>query len=366
MEYQHGGDIYSQEIEMDYSANLNPWGMPRGVKEAVKNHLEEFALYPDSQCRRLKAALVRHYQEAGQEIQESQLICGNGAADLIFQLAYALKPAKAMVLAPGFGEYEQALLAAGCKTEHYMLAEEEGFAFCPERLAEELLKRTKEQLPEILFICNPNNPTGLAVSGSRLKILADVCKKLEILLAADECFHEFLENPEEYSLVSEVRENKCLFILKAFTKIYAMAGIRLGYGISSNEELLEKMREKTQPWSVSSIAQIAGEAALNEKEYVKASVCEIQTEREILKEKLRSMGFEVYESMANYIFFKDTKQKKESEYSSLYENLRKNKVLIRSCKNYVGLDSRFYRICVKSREENEKLLMKIKEVREAQ
>ncbi|WP_320987341.1 aminotransferase class I/II-fold pyridoxal phosphate-dependent enzyme, partial [Hungatella sp.] len=190
----------------------------------------------------------------------------------------------------------------------------------------------------------------------------------------DECFIEFLDEPERFSVMKELQSGRFrrLFILKAFTKLYAMAGLRLGYGISLDRELLEAMDGCRQPWSVSGPAQSAGEAALGETEYVNRARELVKRERSWLKAQMEGLGLFVYDSRANYIFFRDRTHSKTQEDSrtrtpesrSLYDACLKNGILIRSCANYRGLDSRFYRICVKDRANNETFIRVLKKAME--
>ena len=350
-EYLHGGDIYTQEIEMDYSANISPLGLPAGVKEAVVNNLDSFCVYPDSRCIKLREALAEHHQ-----VKADHIICGNGSADLIFQLAEALKPEKALLTAPSFQEYEQALKAAGTKIRFCQLKKEQGFAL-DRKAWEEML----DDGIEMAFLCNPNNPTGIPILKEDVVHMADECRKRGIFLAVDECFNEFLDEPEQYSVLKEEGEKDNVFILKAFTKLYAMAGFRLGYGICGNEDVLSAMEEKRQPWSVSGIAQAAGEAALRETAYVRQVRELAGRERKFLKHGLEQLGFQVFDSQANYIFFHVPDDGTGED--SLFYRLKKEKILIRSCGNYPGLENGYYRICVKDREKDQKLLAIMEKVR---
>lgn len=373
MEYQHGGDVYSNRVELDFSANINPLGMPEGVKMAMIGAMEECARYPDSSSRRLKAAI-----SACHEVSENKIICGNGAADLIFTAVQAVRPRCALLISPSFLEYEQALKSVNCRIEWFDLKEENDFHLSvPELLAflESLEASLEKAVPDMIFLCNPNNPTGFAMEKERLKPLLDYCESRKILVLMDECFNEFLDEPERFSLLEEVQGGKWkrLFILKAFTKIYAMAGIRLGYGMTADQELLEAMERCRQPWSVSTLAQAAGEAALRETEYIKETKSVIGRERSRLREMLRSMGFYVYDSMANYVFFRDCDAlSAEGEEipaarpsrGRLYEECLSRGLLIRSCWNYRGLDNRYYRVCVRTEKENDRLLSVLRAVLE--
>lgn len=341
-EYQHGGDIYSQEILLDYSANINPLGMPESVKEAVRQAVDHAAVYPDSCCRRLRAALGEFHR-----VEPERIICGNGAADLIFQLAYALRPKRALLPAPTFSEYGQALAAAGTEIHLCCLRETDNFRFDLELWKE----RAEEVRPELAFFCNPNNPTGLAVKKEVLEEMARFCLEQGIFLAVDECFCEFLDDSEGHSILGELGRFPNVFVLKAFTKIYAMAGLRLGYGICGDPGLMDRLESVRQPWTVSALAQEAGLAALKETDYVERTRELVRIQREVLKEGLARLGLAVWDSQANYLFFRGPE--------GLKERLAARKVLIRSCANYPGLDGRYYRICVGTEENNRRFLREL-------
>lgn len=360
MQYQHGGDIYSQETEMDYSANISPLGLPEGVKRTLLGCLgtNMCSVYPDSGCRKLTEDLGRHHG-----VPREWVVCGNGAADLIFGLAYAKKPRRGLVMAPTFLEYEQALRAVGCRVDYLCLAQEHGFMPVLGQLEAQLARADAQGEPyDMMFLCNPNNPTGIPVTAEFVRRAAGACGDTGTLLVVDECFCEFLDEPEAYSAVGDLGRYRNLFVLRAFTKLYAMAGLRLGYGLCSDGDLLECLGQVRQPWSVSGLAQKAGEAALGEKEYVGRVRELVSVERGWLRRELEALGFTVYGSMANYLFFQapDILPGEIGGRGWLYHTLLGRKVLIRSCSNYPGLDASFYRICVKTREENERLMEHMK------
>ena len=396
-QYQHGGDIYSNKVSMDYSANINPLGLPQGVKEELARCMKEqvCCVYPDSRCTDLVNALADYHK-----VSCDWIICGNGAADLIFGLTFALKPEKALLLAPSFLEYEQALKAAGCDISLFYLKEENGYCLDVDELCQIIEKNSfdpasadpakisclEKDRPvpaalkgwDILFLCNPNNPTGIAVKKEQVLKLAETCERTNTFLVVDECFGEFLDEPEAYSVIPFLEKLPHVFVLKAFTKIYAMAGMRLGYALCSSGEVLTRISQVRQPWSVSGLAQKAGIAALKETEYVLKTRKLIHEQRNKMEAALEKLGYIVYPSQANYIFFKErilqeaavksTEQEKKTgqeqknagkEIAGLYNRMLKQGVLIRSCSNYPGLDASCYRICVKTEEENREFLHKL-------
>ena len=292
----HGGDIYTRPYRIDFSANINPLGTPPAVLEAACRGVSRAADYPDIHCRKLRQAISRR-----EEVPADQIICGNGAAELIFALAQAVKPRRALLTAPGFAEYEQALgiLGDGCRTEFYLCRKEQGF-----RLEEDYLDRIGEEL-DLIFLCNPNNPTGLLIDPNLLERIMKKCRDCGVLLVLDECFNGLLPDGETHSMKKRLAGTPNLFLLKAFTKLYAMAGLRLGYGLCSDEKLLEKMHRVMQPWNVSIPAQEAGTAAMEEREFEQKSREYVARELEFMKREFGRLGITFYDSKANYLFFED-------------------------------------------------------------
>lgn len=349
--YQHGGDIYRHQIELDFSVNVNPLGIPAQVQQTFLDSLAELTHYPDSETEALRQALADFHK-----LPKDFILCGNGCADLIFQLIAAVKPKRAVVPAPTFGEYEAALRMSDCEVIPFYLKREEGFTLNIEALKQFLERESLNGRIDMLFLCNPNNPTGLAVSSGNLHPLVQTCRKLGILLTADECFTEFMEAHEQYSLIDWVKDETGLFILKAFTKTYALAGLRLGYGLCSDVQRLARMKAGRQPWSVSIPAQKAGTAALSVSGFMEQTRTFLAAERLWLSEELRQLGFLVYPSRVNYLFFEN----KWERTAALDTWCRGHGILIRNCENYRGLATGDYRICIRQREDNRRLLAVLK------
>lgn len=333
----HGGDVYRHPGVLDFSSNINPLGTPESVICAACDSMKDISSYPDVLQEKLLTKL-----SAYEKVPQEWLICGNGAAEVIFSFVHAIRPEKALLTAPSFAEYEGALRSAECEIRFADLQEKEGFV-----LTDAYLDELTPDL-DIAFLCNPNNPTGCTIDPDLLKRILDRCRDHGIWLMVDECFQDFLDNPHSLSVRDELGTHPQLFILKAFTKRYAVPGIRLGYGLSANAELLEAMHRIVQPWNVSVPAQAAGAAALDEEEYVNEARKLIRTERAFLKEELRKLGFRVYDSEANYIFFRGP--------AGLQKKALEKQVLIRDCANYRGLEEGYYRVAVRRHEENLRLV----------
>ena len=310
----HGGDVYKYDHCLDFSANCNPLGTPQSVKQAIIDSVEDLSDYPRVGCGPLKEAIADYEHK-----KKEYLICGNGAADLIFSLSRALNPKKAILPAPTFAEYEQALVSVGCEISRYYLKEENDF--CIQKDYPDVLKREK---PDIIFLCNPNNPTGITIPKDLLEEILETCAMQGIFMVVDECFLDFVKDPEKHTLKGKLEKYPGLFILKAFTKRYAIPGVRLGYGFCSD------------------------------REYVEAGRQIIFRESAWMKEKMRQVGLTVYPSEANYIFFYGPED--------LFERCVAKGILIRDCSNYPGLKKGYYRVAVKLHEQNKKLIEVLEEV----
>ena len=338
---QHGGDIYSKQVMLDYSANTSPLGTPQSVKQAIIESAEQVCAYPDTYCTQLRENISCY-----ENVEKDHIICGNGAADVIFSFAYALKPKNALIVCPTFSEYENALRATGCNVEKYILSQSDSFC-----VTQDLLQCIKGK--DVVFICNPNNPTGVLTGKDFMKKLLKKCSDEKAKLFVDECFMDMTDMPKDYTMVTETMNNKYIFILKAFTKSFGMAGVRLGYGICSDENLLEKMSQSQQVWNVSTVAQHAGCAALKEKQFLTKLRTLVKNERKFLSDSLTQLGFKVFKGSANFILFQGE--------NNLYEKLSEQGIMIRRCANFAGLDDSFYRCAVKNHEDNIKFIKALKE-----
>ncbi len=346
----HGGDVYSNpEVSLDYSINLNPFGMPDFVREAARESLVDCERYPDSSCRTLAGAAASFY-----DVERERLIFGNGAAELIFRIVQARKPRRAVLLAPTFGEYEAALESVGAKTVLFYLKEEDGFELRVDAYLE-FLDRVR---PELVFLCNPANPTGTVCESGGLGRILDFCRVCGILAVVDECFLDFVEDSEGLSAVPRVRRGEeQIFVLKALTKSFAMAGLRFGLGFSADGELLERMRRAGQPWSVSIPAEAAAGAVFADRtrslRYLLKTREFLKEERKCLGGGIAAAGGRIYGSGANFLFFRDALGRRPL---ALYEHFLTRGILIRSCADYHGLNGLYYRVCVRRHEENIRFL----------
>lgn len=340
----HGGDIYAEPILLDFSANTNPFGTPEGILDAIRESLPDIHRYPDPYCRRLVRAISE--KEA---VPEEYILCGNGAAELIFSFCEAIRAEKALELAPTFSEYSRAVERLGGRMIRHTLQEEHDFL--PEQ---SLLECIREERPDAVFLCNPNNPTGQLIPQELLLEVLELTGQLGIRLLLDECFLDLTDGG--ISMIPMLAKNPQLCILKAFTKSYGMAGVRLGYCLSSDKTLLRAMSATVQPWNVSALAQTAGAAALQEDAFLEKTRELIRTQRPWLQKELEQLGFWICPSQVNFLLFRGPQ--------NLVQALKQRKIAIRNCDNYHGLGPGWYRIAVRLPEENQTLMRAMSEIME--
>ena len=338
----HGGDWAGYRARfgrdpLDFSANVSPLGLPEGVAKAITEALATAHRYPDPLCRALRAKLAD-----AEAVPAPWLLCGNGAADLIFRLVQAEKPRTALVTAPTFAEYAAALETVGCAVEQHLLTGENDFA-----VTDRILDAVHPGI-DMVFLCQPNNPTGQLTAPALVERLLHRCEAVGAVLVVDECFLDFLPQGDALSAKRLLKTSRHLILLKAFTKLYGMAGVRLGYCICSDAERLARMQAAGQPWAVSGLAQAAGIAALDETAYVAQVRALVADQRPFLAGGLRALGLRVVPGRANYLLFQGP--------ASLGDALMHKGAVLRSCGNYPGLDSSWYRTAVRTEAENRQLL----------
>jgi threonine-phosphate decarboxylase len=341
----HGGDVYHLarslgvrvEDLLDFSANINPLGYPAGVPEAVQAALVNLVHYPDRRCFELRGDLAAYH---GLYIDE--VLVGNGSTELIYLVVRALKPARALIVAPAFSEYQEALEAASVPFEFH-LTSEAGF-FTLERLPE-------APGAELVFLANPASPSGALLPPGRLDSWLAAWEAAGTFVALDEAFIDFAE---EASLKTSLKRYPRLIILRSFTKFFAIPGLRLGYLLAA-PELIESFAAMQEPWSVSNLAQAVGQACLQDRDYMIRSRALVREERQHLLKGLQALpGITAFPGEANYLLAKLTLPGWTAR--RLREGLLPRGIIIRDASNFKGLDERYIRVAVRRREDNDRLL----------
>ena len=344
MGFDHGGTVFAvarslglaPEELLDFSASINPLGMSPGVREAVCAALDRSLHYPDSEATELCAALARLHGVA-----DDSVCVANGSTELIYLLPRLVQGRRALVIAPPFSEYAKALTIAGYEIEYLDLSPADGFALPMEQLAARLSGGI-----DLLFLCNPGNPTGRLYLRPEVKRVISLCADCEVFLVLDEAFMDFCE--DESSKLALVAAGNAV-LLRSMTKFYAMPGLRLGYALAS-KEIAGRLRRLRAPWSVNTPAQVAGLVSLSDEDYRRRTIDCIATERDFLFRSLSSLpGVHPYPSAANYLL---AELEAGMTAATLSERLLRERILIRDCSSFRGLTDRFFRVAVRSRREN--------------
>ncbi len=331
----HGGDVYRNHVDIDFSTNVNPLGMPDAVRAALYKAIQACGGYPDIQSEKLRKAVSKLLA-----VPEEYLLFGNGASELFMAIVHGIKVKKTVIPVPSFYGYEYAAKAVESKIIYYEMNKENGFS-----LIDDCYRVLTDDV-DVLFIANPNNPIGNLLSRETVKSLLRYCRDKGIYVVLDECFIEFCGN--HFSMLPEIEGFDNLILVRAFTKIFSIPGVRLGYLLCKNQSLRTQIARQLPEWNLSCFAQEAGCVCAEQAEYMIKTVEYTRKERNFLEDGLKRKGFQVFPSMANFIMI-------YSE-SPLYESLLEKGILIRDCRNFRGLGRGFYRIAVKSRKENEFLL----------
>ena len=379
----HGGNIYKvfreknlKEI-LDYSSNINPYGIPESLKKRITENLEILERYPDPDYIELREKLA-HLNK----VDMSDIVLGNGATEIIFLFMKVINPKKILIVSPTFGEYERAVKATEIsgdtvslsssngdnknienkkiEIEYFELKESDDFKLNIGNLKNELEKKY-----DLLIICNPNNPTGKFLKLAQTEEILKECNKYDTKLFIDEAFIEFLADGMKESIINTEENKKNLFVTRAFTKFFAIPGLRLGYGMYFDKELEKKISEKKEPWSVNNFAEMAGLTVLDDAEYIEKTLKWIAEEKIYMYEKLNKIsGMKVYETEVNFITGKiDEKLFSEGvNVKILREKMLEQGILIRDASNFKFLDERFFRLAIKDRESNKRVIEVLKEI----
>ena len=344
----HGGDIYRNHVLLDFSVNMNPLGIPESVVEALHSAVDQCGTYPDIHSQELKLEVSKMLG-----IPENRLIFGNGASELFLAVVHAFKPKKIVIPAPSFYGYEHAAKAVQADISYYYLKEEIEFA-----LTESIFSYFREDV-DMLFLATPNNPTGRRVDRRDLNKILTHCRENNIIVVLDECFIEFCvgETENGLSAIDMLSMYENLIVIRAFTKIFTIPGVRLGYLVCENKGFCEKIMRQLPEWNISTFAQKAGAACAKEQAFIRRTQDYLKSEREFLIQGLKNVKdfqCEIYPGEANFLLIYTDQP--------FYEKLLKKRILVRDCSNFRGLKNGYYRIAVKSRKENEELLNVMEEI----
>ena len=340
-----------EEKLIDFSASISPRGVPGPVLRIMKKHVRDLPHYPEPFSEQLSRAIETRYK-----LERGSVICGNGSTELIYLIPRALKPGNVLLPAPTFSEYERACRTAGSsRIVHHVLEAKNDFALSPDAYIPAMAGVRKKgrghavqsQARDMAFLCNPNNPTGQVLAKREVMRIAAAARRLKCYLVVDEAFADFCP---ENSVIDEVRNNPFLIVLRSLTKFYAIPGLRLGYCVAPLS-IVSTIGRYKEPWTVNTLAQHAGVAALGAVSYQQATRKTIQREKLFIEKGLARAGIEFIPSAANYYLVRSGNARKTAAC------LEKKGILVRDCSNFTGMDAAYIRIAVRSRKEN-RVLMK--------
>ena len=363
---EHGEDIYrlAEELKIqerkiiDFSTSINPLGVSKKVKAEIRKHLKYLHNYPDSEAIRLKKRLAQYHG-----INPEMILCGNGSTELIFLIAKTLKPKKVLIPAPTFSEYERA-----CKIGYesivmsYELQKENNWSINPD----EFITFMKDS--DMAFLCNPNNPTGLLLKKDSVLKIAEAARDLKCYLIVDEAFIDFCQRtvsdlpPSQrqgvesglslISVIKEVENNPYLIVLRSMSLFYALPGLRLGYGVFP-QNLIGRLKENKEPWTVNSLAQRAAVVALKDRVYREGTFRLMKEEKRFFEKSFKKIGIEFFHTDANFYLIKINNA------YEICQHLKKKGILVRDCSNFKGLDNTYIRVAIKSHRENTILIREL-------
>ena len=352
----HGGEVLDAAVKsglkreeiLDFSSSVNPLGPSKKALKAAKAAFPEIPAYPDSSSVALRKAIASHYTG----ISKGNVVVGNGSTELMYLFAEAfLKNGEvALIPAPTFGEYESAVRKTG-ETPRFLKLDENF------NVDASVFKREMAEA-KIVFLCNPNNPTSMLIKPETLRGIVEEAEAHDSLVFLDEDFLEFVDNERTLSLIGKIKSHPNLFILRSFTKIYGLTGLRVGYGVA-DEEIISVLGCAKIPWNVNCLAQAAAVAALKDEEHLEVTRELIRREKAWLAEQFAGFGsFRVYPPDANFFFIDIRKSGLTA--TALTGKLLRQGIMIRDCTSFHGLDQYFIRVAVKTHAENVRLIDALK------
>lgn len=362
----HGGNIFRLAEELgipysevlDFSASINPLGVPKSVMAAIKDSMRILGSYPDPEATQLRLEIARHIN-----VDSGTILCGNGSTELIYLVVRALKPERVLIPVPTFSEYEravkslQALNKEALDLTYFFLWEKDGFRLDADKFINAMSGSDKAATyrsslmtsADMVFLCNPNNPTGRLLGKEDMTKIAEAAKRLKCYLVVDEAFIDFTP---QFSLVKEVENNPYLIVLRSLTKFYALSGLRIGYGVIPLK-LMDIIKGHKEPWTVNTPAQEAGMAALNDIAYRSETFKVMGMEKKTMEDGLRVLKIGYFPSEANFYLLKMRNAKQVTA------SLRRKGIMVRDCSNFMGLDDTYLRVAVRSNRENMRLLKEL-------
>ena len=355
----HGSDLekiekiygIKKEDIVSFSANVNPLGLSGRLRSALSEHLDVITGYPDREYTSLRMVIANY---CGSEYEN--IIVGNGSTELISLFIQIEHPKKALIVGPTYSEYEREVSLGGGTSLYFPLSEKDGFVLDHRKLSEQL-----NESIDLLILCNPNNPTSTCISRRTMRYLLDVCKQNDIFVMVDETYIEFTKDYDEVSSIPLTQYYNNIIILRGISKFFAAPGLRLGYGITGNRDLIKAINSRKNPWTINSLAEAAGKLMFTDDEYIRETKALISSERSRVTSALSNIkGLKVYEPSANFVLVRI--ENEDITADILFDACIREKMMIRNCCTFPFLDNKYFRICFMMPEMNDKLLSVIRSV----
>jgi len=347
----HGGDIYQLDSNvLDFSSNINPLGVPPTFKQMLNENINAFTQYPDITYRETREIIAKYIGVNSAE----HVVLGNGAVEIIYKAVDSLDIKEVIIASPTFSEYRRAASLKGVPVNEIRSYDD----VTGKLLVEKIIDHIKPN--SLLIICNPNNPTGTITDIESIESIAKALDKVNSYLIIDEAFIEFTSEYPSSSMVSKLKDNQNVFVVRAATKFFGMPGIRLGYGVTFNKEIMTQIKDRLDPWNVNTAAVIASLSIFNDEDYINKSREWIIKEKEFLYNELKVInGLYVYPSDVNFFLLKMTKENMDS--AKLKSLMLEQGILIRTPDGFTHLTPNHVRVAVKDRQANVKMINALKE-----
>ena len=349
----HGSDlekiesIYGirKEDIISFSANVNPLGVSPLLRASLSEKIDAITTYPDREYTSLRKCIAEYCHTDYENI-----IVGNGSTELISLFIQIEHPKKALVIGPTYSEYEREIALGGGTTLYYPLKEKDDFTLDVENFVTQL-----NESIDLLVICNPNNPTSSCITRKQMRRILDVCKQYDIYVMVDETYVEFADNMAEIDSIPLTNYYNNIVILRGTSKFFAAPGLRLGYAITGNRDLIKAINTRKNPWTINSLAVVAGETMFKDTAYIEATKQLISSERERCYQALSaSPDYKVYKPSGNFMLVKIINENLTSEY--LFDKAIRQGMMIRDCSTFPFLDNKYIRFCFMNPEDNSRLL----------
>jgi len=352
-EHFHGSDLekieqvygIKKEDIVSFSANVNPLGISFRLRETLTSHIDAITTYPDREYTSLRKCIAEYVDTDYQNI-----VVGNGSTELISLFIQITHPKKALIVGPTYSEYEREVSMGGGRSHYFSLTESSEFELDTEALTQELAHDV-----DLLILCNPNNPTSSVIKRGQMREILDYCKRKSITVLVDETYVEFAEESDKVTAIPLTEFYNNIIILRGISKFFAAPGLRLGYAVCGNHDLLKEINQKKNPWTINTLAAIAGEIMFSDDDYISKTREIISSERKrVCKLLSANKNYKLYQAHANFVLVKILNDDITSE--DVFDAAIRQNLMVRDCSTFPFLSNKYFRFCFMNPEDNDRLL----------